>query len=239
MNTAAQTQRKFRFRGRSFIAFTLAPQPPIADWMTDLDEWVSNSPSFFIGQPIVLDLGAVNLSESAVAHLVDQMAKRSIRIMGLTGVDPATLSEKVPPVLRANWAAGVEETPGKKKPSAGESKPASSVQREPASLLLETPIRSGQTVNFPSGDVTILGSVASGAEIVAGGSIHVYGTLRGRAMAGSLGNTRARIFCSRNEAELLAIDGCFRTAETIAEALRSRPAQAWLEDADIKIAALA
>jgi septum site-determining protein MinC len=239
LNTVAQPQRKFCFRGRSFIAFTLTPQPPIVDWLVDLDEWVSNSPSFFIGQPIVLDLGAVNLSESALAHLIEQLTKRCIRVMGLTGVDQAAFSEKMPPILRGGWATGVDETPAKKTASAQESKPSSSVQREPASLLLETPIRSGQTVNFPSGDVTILGSVASGAEIVAGGSIHVYGTLRGRAMAGSQGNTRARIFCRRNEAELLAIDGCFRTAETIAKELRSRPAQAWLEDADIKIAALA
>ena len=58
---------------------------------------------------------------------------------------------------------------------------------------------------FPKGDVTVLGAIASGAEVVAGGSIHVYGALRGRAMAGADGNRDARIFCSRLEAELLAI----------------------------------
>ena len=52
------------------------------------------------------------------------------------------------------------------------------------SLLLDSPVRSGQSVIFVEGDVTVLGSVGSGAEVVAGGSIHVYGTLRGRAMAG-------------------------------------------------------
>ena len=63
---------------------------------------------------------------------------------------------------------------------------------QPTSLLIETPIRSGQSVIFPNGDVTVLGSVASGSEIVAGGSIHVYGTLRGRAMAGTANsNNRA------------------------------------------------
>ena len=61
--------------------------------------------------------------------------------------------------------------------------------------------------------MTVVGSVASGAEIVAGGSIHVYGTLRGRAIAGLLGNARARIFCRRLEAELLAIDGVYSTAD--------------------------
>src|SRR6476620_9020344 len=73
--------------------------------------------------------------------------------------------------------------------------------------FMEEPVRSGQSVIFPHGDVTVVGQVASGAEVVAGGSIHVYGALRGRALAGSMGNPRARIFCRKNEAELLAIDG--------------------------------
>ena len=90
-------------------------------------------------------------------------------------------------------------------------------------------MRSGQSIIFPEGDVTVLGSVASGAEIVAGGSIHVYGTLRGRAMAGINGNSAARIYCQKIEAELLAIDGYYQTAEEFDAALRDRPAQAWLE----------
>jgi septum site-determining protein MinC len=117
-------------------------------------------------------------------------------------------------------------------------KPAISPPPEPASLLLESPIRSGQSVIFPHGDVTVLGSVASGAELVAGGSIHVYGALRGRAMAGSKGNARSRIFCTRNEAELLAIDGYYRTAEDMDADLRGRAVQAWLEGAGLLIAAL-
>ena len=105
-------------------------------------------------------------------------------------------------------------------------------------MLIESPIRSGQSVNFPFGEVTVLGSVASGAEIVAGGSIHVYGTLRGRAMAGSAGDSRARIFCSRNEAELLAIDGYYQTAENMDASLRGRPVQVRLDGVELTIATL-
>ena len=105
-------------------------------------------------------------------------------------------------------------------------------------MLIQSPIRSGQSVNFPFGEVTVLGSVASGAEIVAGGSIHIYGALRGRAMAGSMGDARARIFCSRNEAELLAIDGYYQTAENMDASLRGRPVQVWLEAAGLNVAAL-
>jgi len=91
---------------------------------------------------------------------------------------------------------------------------------------------------FPDGDVTVLGSVGSGAEIVAGGSIHVYGTLRGRAMAGVNGNPNARIFCQKIEAELLAIDGYYQTAEDLDAGLRNRPAQAWLDGGVMRIAPL-
>ena len=104
--------------------------------------------------------------------------------------------------------------------------------------MLEKPVRSGQTVFFPNGDVTVVGSVASGAEIVAGGSIHIYGTLRGRAMAGVNGNSSARIYCQKIEAELLAIDGFYQTAEELDAALRNRPAQAWLEGDIMRITPL-
>jgi len=99
----------------------------------------------------------------------------------------------------------------------------------PSSLLLEESVRSGQSVVCLTGDVTVVGSVASGADVIAGGSIHIYGTLRGRALAGANGNTDARIFCSRNEAELLAIDGAYRTADDMEANLRRQPIQARLD----------
>jgi septum site-determining protein MinC len=101
---------------------------------------------------------------------------------------------------------------------------------------VESPVRSGQAIFHPDGDVTVLGSVGSGAEVMAGGSIHIYGTLRGRAMAGTSGNRQARIFCRQLEAELLAIDGCYRTAEDLDPELRTKPVQAWLADETLFIA---
>jgi septum site-determining protein MinC len=99
-------------------------------------------------------------------------------------------------------------------------------------------VRSGQSLIFPEGDLTILGSVASGSEVVAGGSIHVYGTLRGRAIAGSSGNAHARIFCNRLEAELIAIDGLYRTADEMDPQFRGRPVQAWLDGETMSMATL-
>ena len=96
-------------------------------------------------------------------------------------------------------------------------------------------MRSGQLIVYPEGDVTVVGSVASGAEIVASGSVHVYGTVRGRVLAGAYGNQRARIFCRRLEAELMAIDGHYIVADEIETHLRQAPIQAWLEGDALKI----
>jgi septum site-determining protein MinC len=231
---APQPQQLFRFRNRSFMAFVLAPEPPIANWLAELENWTRSAPGFFVGRPVVLDLAAVTLSEPAVAHLITELSERQIRIIGIEGVDPPKLGPQLPPVLTGGCPAAEDRTLDPPSNPSGSPPP----RQEPASLLLESTVRSGQTVIFPYGDVTVLGSVASGAELVAGGSIHVYGTLRGRAMAGSRGNSRARIFCSRNEAELLAIDGSYRIAEDIDDNLRSRPVQAWLDVGGLMIAAL-
>jgi septum site-determining protein MinC len=240
LNIAAQPQQLIRFRGRSYLAFALTPEPPVADWLAELDKWTRNSPGFFAGKPVILDIAAVTLSESAIAHLIDQLSERGIRIMGLEGADPATLGPGLPPVLLGGRPGGEERPADVPAPDSQGTlaAPNAAPPQRPASMLIESPIRSGQSVNFPFGEVTVLGSVASGAEVVAGGSIHIYGALRGRAMAGSMGDPRARIFCSRNEAELLAIDGYYQTAENMDASLRGRPVQVWLEDAGLNVEAL-
>jgi len=234
VSSVAQQRSPMRFRGRSYMAFALTPEPPIVDWLAELDAWIRSSAGFFVGRPVVLDLTAVTLTSSAIAHLIDELAARNIRIMGIEGVDAEKLGPGLPPVLKGGRAATVEAVD-----VASASKPApAAARKEPSSLLLETPVRSGQSVFFPDGDVTVLGSVGSGAEIIAGGSIHIYGTLRGRAMAGMSGNRQARIFCNKIEAELLAIDGFYRTAEDLDTALRGHLVQAWLNGEVLMVTAM-
>jgi len=237
---AVRPQPSIRLRGRSFMAFVLAPLPPIANWLAELDKWGRTSPDFFAGRPLILDLAAAGLDQSGIAWLIASLGERGIRLMGLEGVEADQLGPTFPPVLRGGRPTG-DAPAGRTSPretsrtkTMADAQPAA----EPSSLLLESPIRSGQSIIFPHGDVTVLGSVSSGAEVVAGGSIHVYGALRGRAMAGSMGNARARIFCSRNEAELISIDGFYRTAEEMDASLRNRATQCWLEDRVLTIAAL-
>jgi septum site-determining protein MinC len=228
------------FRPRSFMAFAITPKPPIVEWLADLDSGLARSEAFFAGHPVALDLSAANLSANAISHLIASLEERQIRIVGIEGIDPVKWEPSLPPVLRGGRNARGVELPGAEALAAPApvAAPAVPPKPEPASLLIEDPVRSGQSVIFTEGDVTVLGSVGSGAEIVAGGSIHVYGTLRGRAFAGATGNARARIFCHRIEAELLAIDSYYRTADEIDQGLRRRPAQAWLEGATLQVSAM-
>jgi septum site-determining protein MinC len=235
MSVQSASRKSIRFRGRSYLAYMLTPEPPVYDWLADLTGWISQAPGYFVGKPVILDLSAVTLSNSAIVQLVSELLARDIRILGLEGVDPLQVGPDLPPVLTGGRPVAIaepqESAPHASAPqeSAPPTEPALAQPHEPATLLLESPVRSGQSVVFPHGDVTVLGSVASGAEVIAGGSIHIYGTLRGRAFAGSHGNERARIFCSKVEAELLAISGFYRTADDIEARLRSQPIQAWLK----------
>ena len=227
---ADPTRQLVRLRGRSYVAFVFSPVVPIVEWLAEIDATLARSPGYFVGKPIVLDLSAVDLSSAAISHLLGSLGERNIRVLGIEGVEEERLAANMPPLLTGGRACVItrNEPAQKSEPE----KP------KPTSLLLETPVRSGQSIVFMEGDVTVLGSVGSGAEIVAGGSIHVYGTLRGRAMAGVNGNSNARIYCQRIEAELLAIDGYYQTAEEIDDSLRNRPAQAWLEGDTMKITPL-
>jgi septum site-determining protein MinC len=225
---AEPVRQQMRLRGRSYVAFVFSPFVPIVGWLEEIDATLARSPGFFVGKPVVLDLSAVDLSQSAIAHLLTSLESRSIRVLGIEGVDATHVTTSMPPLLTGGRHCVVPQN----KPEKPAAKP------KPTSLLLESPVRSGQSVIFAEGDVTVLGSVSSGAEIVAGGSIHIYGTLRGRAMAGVNGNPAARIYCQKIEAELLAIDGYYQTAEQIDASVRNGPAQAWLEGDVMKITPL-
>jgi septum site-determining protein MinC len=237
------------------MALLFAPEPPLEEWFAELDAWSKKSPGYFVGRPIILDVSALPLDKEGLAKLIADLSERGIRIMGVEGTKASWLGLGMPPLVsgsRTTSLAELSEMPpapaddvsAKPAVDASSASAATAVatalvpQSKPASLVHDKPVRSGQSVVFPDGDLTILGSVASGSEVVAGGSIHVYGTLRGRAIAGSTGNPTARIFCNKLEAELIAIDGLYRTAEDMDPQYRSRPIQAWLEGETMTMAAL-
>jgi septum site-determining protein MinC len=250
----ARPRHSIRFHGRSYHAMVLAPEPPVASWLAELDTWLERSPGFFFGRPVVLDLAVLQPGKQGVAELLQNLAERNIKVMGIEGAEPSWLDFAMPPLLLSGrqtsavpsdhpLAAVEAPVPTPVSESAADVTPALSdvptpaadpapvaapAPQQPNSLLLDNPVRSGQCIVHPEGDVIVVGSVASGAEVIAGGSIHVYGTLRGRAIAGSR-DARARIFCRKLEAELLSIDGLYMVADDMPAHLRGQPIQVWLD----------
>ena len=238
--------RPIRLKGRSFLALSLAPELPFEDWLVGLDDLADRSAGFFLRRPVVLDLTGLDIDKAELRKLIYELGRRNVRIMGVEGARNSLLGPDMPPAMSEGRPAADFEPPAESDADEAPAAPAAETVAAAApvavqatgSLVVTEPVRSGQSVFFPEGDVTIVGSVASGAEVVAGGSIHVYGTLRGRALAGTNGNGAARIFCRRLEAELMAVDGFYLTAEDMEPDLRGRAVQAWLEGDALKTAIL-
>ena len=234
MPDSLASQSAVRFRGRSLMALVLAPEMPVDEWLVDLDGLLARSPAYFVNRPVVVDVSALPKTRTDLMRIVNELQARKIRVMALEGAETATLgadARGLPPIIADGRPSTPIEMP---------SGPAPAMPPPPrpaASMVIERPVRSGQSIYCPDGDVTVLGSVASGAEIVAGGSIHVYGALRGRALAG-WGNKQGRIFCQNLDAELLAVDGLYKTADEIDRDLRGKPVQAWTNGDVLVVAAL-
>jgi len=244
------------------MAFVLTPQPPVAEWLEEFDGFARRSPGFFAGRPVVVDISHMPASRPELIHVVTELKRRHVIIMGLDGRPPGELgadARGLPPILSggkeiaglAQLGAEAVARPG---PDGGADDGTSAADRaiseaavaavEEAvevvageTLILDQPVRSGQSVVHLKGDVTVIGAVASGEEIVASGSIHVYGPLRGRAIAGSNGDRNARIFCTALHAELVAIDGLYKTNEDLDGACVGRAVQTWLDGDALKVAA--
>lgn len=215
-----------RFRGKSFLALVLSPVVPMRDWLEDLDALTRNSPGFFSGRPVILDVSALKPSKSELKFLLAAMRMRDIRIAGLEGATPAFIDADMPQAITGGELSSHVDR--------ADLEGVEPLTRETAdapapTLTIEDSLRSGQSVLHPNGDVTVLGSVASGAEIVAGGSIHIYGSLRGRAVAGCTGNSTARIFCRKFMPELVAVNGLYKTADDLGQKFRNLPVQVSLD----------
>lgn len=227
------------------MALVLTPGPSIRAWLSALDEQIARAPGFFDDRAVILDVALLPQDEPDLPGLIGELTSRGVNVVGTEGAHASWTGLGVPslpvttrPLRMFAIPEGGEPPPAEPAPPQVAA-PTPSPEKAPAgSLLLDRPVRSGQTVEFERGDVTVVGAVASGAEIIAGGSIHVYGTLRGRAIAGTAGTGEARIFCARMEAELVAIGGIYLTADQIPRAYRGRPVQARLDQQAILLALL-
>jgi septum site-determining protein MinC len=222
----------------------------VAQLAREMRERVERAPRLFARAAVILDFGGLMTLPD------DATAKALVKALEGAGVHPIALAYGTPendalaerlglPVLakfRTQYERAGEAPAERPAPRAPEAAPvreatpapahAPTVESEPG-LVHALPVRSGQQVFAANRDLTVLAPVGAGAEVLSDGSIHVYGALRGRALAGASGFTGARIFCREFHAELVAIAGQYKVLDDVPKELRGKPVQIWLDANDI------
>ena len=213
---------------------------------------LGDAPEALDHDPVVIDLSAVRGAAEAIdfhaliallqrfrmhpiaaragsaAQMEEALAAGLVESQGNTPAARADVPAAVPVASPAPWA-----------PPAAEAVPAVPASAPRPALVIDKPLRSGQRVYAKGGDLIVLAVVSYGAEVIADGNIHVYAPLRGRAAAGALGDTGARIFTTCMEAQLLSIAGIYRTTETeLNPDVLGKPAQVRLDGEKLVVQAL-
>ena len=214
--------------------------------LDELSGRFSSAPQFFRRAAVCIDLLTVKPfpDVDALRAIIDAIIRTGMIPIGLAGeataVEPLAVAVNLPVLstLRTQTRPGPALGPLQPEPepqaevaAANLVQPATepTEKRDSSALVHTQMVRSGQRVYARHRDLIVSGGVASGSEVMADGCVHVYGSLRGRAIAGTRGDTRARIFCQEFHAELVAIAGVFRIFETIPADLGGRPVQVWLD----------
>jgi len=266
-STQRASAAPFQVRGRFFTAIVLQmARAPDAAFFDAVDTMLAQTPHFYANAPFVLDLDhAEDIGPSFdFIGLAREMRNRKITLIGVqngtieqnkaalhAGLITLPSGTDVLPESRKPPAAPKDEPkPKPDKPGDGNRNPNESGAKEPrvrqapvtsstgAALLVTEPVRSGQQIFAERGDLVVVASVSPGAELIARGNIHVYGTLRGRALAGVHGDSAARIFCETLDAELIAIAGLYKLSDAIDPSLRGRRVQAFLDNGTLCVESL-
>lgn len=201
-----------------------------------LMEKVQLAPDFFLNAPVIIDLHELVEKKTALdfSGLISMLRGYGINPVGVRGGDE-TYNENAKSVD----LVVLSDARAKQKPESVDRE--SPVNRENpreirnSARIIDRPVRSGQKVYTAGADLIILSQVSHGAEIIADGNIHVYGTLRGRALAGVKGNVESRIFCQDFRAEIVSIGGHFKTSEHLDASLLGKPVQVYLQDESLII----
>ena len=206
----------------------------------ELAQQVQRSPRFFLNAPVVLDLkGAAEFTyEAEFVEARDILRRHTLTLIGIqngqpTQVDAAAaagLASFAPNASQPSRARPVEPAP-----NAAPAPPRLAATATAKSRLVTQPVRSGTQIYARGADLVVTAPVSPGAEIMADGNIHVYGVLRGRALAGASGDVEARIFCSRLEAELVSIAGHYLVSDQMPPEQRGSAVQIALVDGRLTI----
>jgi septum site-determining protein MinC len=240
--------------GQVGIACVRVRRVDAAALVDELERRVRSAPQMFNRAAVVLDLS--HLPKLPDDGMVDALLE-AVRSAGMMPVGIAygtseteALAERMNLPLIAKFRAqyepgqaGTSDAPPVPAAAPARAEPAAPVPVEAGATITAqqhtgSAVRSGQQVYARERDLVVAAAVANGAEVIADGSIHVYGTLRGRAMAGAQGDETARIFCSDFRAELVAIAGHYRVFEDMPKEFEGQAVQCWLDNGKLMIARL-
>lgn len=236
------------FKGRMMTLTVVEIREADCDRIATLvDEQLARAPGFFTRLPVLLSLPEDVPDLARVAQIMtaadlvlvgvldpSEAAAEAAREAGLGVITSPARSASAPEPEKNKSAAEAPAAAPKAQSSASTPPEAEAPPRSPTRLITK-PIRSGQQIYARGGDLVIATSVSEGAEVLADGHIHVYGALRGRALAGASGDTEARIYCKRFEPDLVAIAGCYKVADAMDEGVRSKPVQVRLDNDNLLI----
>ncbi|HLO78550.1 MAG TPA: septum site-determining protein MinC [Magnetospirillum sp.] len=225
LSSLSEDMAPFQLRAASMTLLTLKVQAPDdPDFFPRLSTMLSLAPGFYRNAPIVLDLSATGAKPPV------DMADFCARLRAL-GINPVGVQRANAAWERAAATIGLPPFPAGRVTDAASAKAAGTAPAKATggTRIISEPVRSGRQVYAHKGDLIVLGPVSHGAELLADGHIHVYGPLRGRALAGMSGDKSARIFCRGLDPELVSVAGIYMVAEQLSPELQGKPAQIRLE----------
>ena len=206
-----------------------------------LEAKVAQAPQFFNCAPLVLNVDRLEAIPD-FEQLREQVESEDFVLVGITGARDEAMKTAAKAAGLAVMVSGKsrkaepEPTPPVPEPKPVEAAPVSPVPAPvEASKVHVGPVRSGQQIYAAGTSLVVLGSVSPGAEVLADDSIHIYGTLRGRAIAGARGNTQARIYCQQLQAELLSIAGTFQLSDALPAGVIQEPVHIRLDNEQLRI----
>ncbi|CAL1239387.1 septum site-determining protein MinC [Candidatus Methylocalor cossyra] len=185
-----------------------------------LEEKLRRAPDFFRHAPVVVDLGELGDEPVDFPALAQLLRRLDLVPAGVRGGN----ARQRDAACQSHWAVLAEMRQESAPPPPPRSTPAINGNK-----FIQQPVRSGQRIYAQGGDLIVHAPISAGAEVMADGNIHVYGSLRGRALAGAQGNPEARIFCSDLQAELVGIGGNYKISESFDDTLRGKPVQIYLQ----------
>ena len=195
-----------------------------------LNEKIKLAPEFFKHSPVILDFYDLNKKQLTLSldALLALVRKVGLFVVGVRGGSEEQHQQAIDLGIAVTANTEIKAELPKASKVIAAPKEDDPISDDSTTVLITKPIRSGQRI-YSHGDLIVLAQVGAGAEILAEGNIHVYGTLRGRALAGVQGNVDARIFCSDLQAELISIAGHYKISDDIQGAVSNTPIQIYLQ----------